>query len=161
PAFARPALRRPQRPLYPRPPDNTTNSIISDDATRHRRGTAAMKITNEVLEAHLNCKYKGHLKLAGESGTKSDYEAMTTEARQESREEAVANLLARFPDASRGVTVTAALLKVGKPLLADATLEDDALSIRFDALKRADGASKLGGHHYLPVLHVHGDKVGK
>ena len=36
-----------------------------------------MKITNEVLEGYLNCKTKGHLKLAGETGTKSDYEAMT------------------------------------------------------------------------------------
>ena len=35
------------------------------------------------------------------------------------------------------------------------------MSIRFDGLKRADGASKLGIHHYLPVLHNHGDKVGR
>ena len=35
------------------------------------------------------------------------------------------------------------------------------MSIRLDALKRADGASKLGEHHYLPVLHNHGDKVGR
>jgi predicted RecB family nuclease len=35
------------------------------------------------------------------------------------------------------------------------------MSIRLDALKKADGTSKLGGHHYLPVLHGHGDKVGK
>ncbi len=35
------------------------------------------------------------------------------------------------------------------------------MSLRFDALKRADGASKLGDHHYLPVLHNHGDKVGR
>jgi outer membrane protease len=41
---------------------------------------AARKITNEVLEAHVNCKTKGHLKLAGRSGTMSDYEAMTAEA---------------------------------------------------------------------------------
>jgi hypothetical protein len=33
----------------------------------------AMKITNEVLEGFLNCKTKGHLKLARETGTKSDY----------------------------------------------------------------------------------------
>ena len=39
-----------------------------------------MKITKEVLEAHLNCKFKGHLKLAVEVGTRSDYEAMTTAA---------------------------------------------------------------------------------
>ena len=45
-----------------------------------------MKITNEILEAHLNCKTKGNLKLVGETGTKSDYEAMTEAACRESRE---------------------------------------------------------------------------
>ena len=47
-----------------------------------------MKITNEALEAYLSCKTKGHLELAGECGVVSDYEAMTTEARRISREEA-------------------------------------------------------------------------
>src|SRR5260370_1019588 len=36
---------------------------------------------------------RGHLKLAGESGTQSDYETMTKAARQASREEAVAKLV--------------------------------------------------------------------
>ena len=49
-----------------------------------------MTITNDIIESHLNCKVKGHLKLAGECGIKSDYEAMTTAARQASREEAIA-----------------------------------------------------------------------
>ena len=75
----------------------------------------AMKITNEVLEAHLNCKSKGHLKLAGEVGTRSDYEAMTTAARAASREQALAKLVARFGEgaACRGTAVTAATLKQG------------------------------------------------
>jgi hypothetical protein len=29
-----------------------------------------MKITNEILEGYLNCKTKGHLKLASEVGTR-------------------------------------------------------------------------------------------
>jgi predicted RecB family nuclease len=120
-----------------------------------------MKITNEVLEAYLNCKYKGHLKLAGESGTPSDYEAMVSAAKATSREEAVAKLVAPFPDARRGVAITVATLETGTLLLADATLEDDDVSLRFAALKRADGTSKLGDHHYLPVLHVHSDKMGR
>ena len=33
----------------------------------------ATKITRAIIESYLNCKYKGHLKLAGEGGTKSDY----------------------------------------------------------------------------------------
>src|SRR5262245_51384730 len=105
-----------------------------------------MKITNEVLEAYLACKTKARLKLAGESGTRSDYEAMTAEARLASREAAVAKLVARFPDAHRGVPVTAPTLKEGKPLLADVTLEDEVLSLRLDALKRVEADSKLGGH---------------
>jgi hypothetical protein len=55
----------------------------------------ATKITRDVIESYLNCKYKGHLKLTGESGTISDYEAMTTAARASSREQALTRLAAR------------------------------------------------------------------
>src|SRR5262249_28475202 len=126
-------------------------------------GGSAMKITREVLEGSLNCKTKGHLKLIGESGSRSDYEAMTTAAALASREVVLAKLVARFGEgeACLGLPVTAETRKQGLPFLVDAVLEDRTLSIRFDALKKADGASKLGSHHYLPVLHVHGDKVGR
>jgi predicted RecB family nuclease len=121
----------------------------------------ATKITREIIESYLNCKYKGHLKLAGERGTQSDYETMTAAARQASREEALAKLVVRFgeDDACREMAVTAATLKQGKTLLADAELADEDLSLRFDALKRAVGPSQLGNHHYLPVLHQHADKA--
>src|SRR5437764_10344750 len=123
----------------------------------------AMKITNEILEGYLNCKTKGHLKLVGETGTKSDFEAMTEAASQASRELSLASLVTRYGEGNvcRWTAVTVATLRQGAPLLADAILEDDGMSIRFDGLKRADGASKLGGHHYVPVLHNHGDKVGR
>lgn len=122
-----------------------------------------VKITNEILECYLNCKTKGHLKLAGEEGTKSEYEAMTTAANQASRAAALAKLVVRFGEATscQGLTVTAATLKQGAPLLVDAVIEDDCATIRLDALKRTDGDSKLGDHHYLPVLHNHGDKVDR
>jgi hypothetical protein len=55
-----------------------------------------VKITREVLEGYLSCRYKGHLKLAGQAGTLSDYEAMTSAAKAESREVALAKLVARF-----------------------------------------------------------------
>jgi predicted RecB family nuclease len=122
-----------------------------------------MKITNEFLEAYLTCKTKGHLKLVGETGTKSDYEVMTEAASRASRELSLAEVIARYGDgnAYRGTAITAAMLKRGATLLAEAIVEDDGMSIRFDGLKRADGASKLGGHHYVPVLHNHGDKIGR
>jgi hypothetical protein len=123
----------------------------------------AMRITNEILEAYLNCKTKGYLKLVGETGTKSDYETMTEAASRASRELSLAGIVARYGEGHsyRGTAITAAGLKQGTSLLSDAIIEDDGMTIRFDALKRADGASKLGGHHYVPVLHNHGDKVGR
>ena len=73
----------------------------------------AMRITNEVLEAYLNCKTKGYLKLVGETGTKSDYEAMTEAASQASREVSLAGIVARYGEgnAHRGAAITAAMLK--------------------------------------------------
>lgn len=41
-----------------------------------------MKITNEVLDSYLDCKTKGHLKLAGEHGKPVDSEEMTKAASQ-------------------------------------------------------------------------------
>jgi predicted RecB family nuclease len=122
----------------------------------------ATKITREILEGWLNCKTKGHLKLAGECGTPSDYEAMTTETRRASREVALAKLAARFGvEDCRGKAVAVTTLKQGPPLLVDIDIEDDNLSLRFDGLKRGDGPSRLGDHHYVPVLQFHGDKGGK
>ena len=58
----------------------------------------ATRITRNIIESYLNCKYKGHLKLAGESGTRSDYEGMTAAGSEASRAEALAGLVARFGD---------------------------------------------------------------
>jgi hypothetical protein len=43
------------------------------------------KITRDVLESYLNCKYKGHLKLTGQRGVKCDYETLLMERRAEVR----------------------------------------------------------------------------
>lgn len=121
------------------------------------------KITNEFLEGYLNCRFKGHLKLVGESGVKSDYEETTQAAGKVSRETALAKLIAWFGegDACRGVPVTAATLNQESPLLVDTTLDDDGISLRLDALKRVDGTSNLGDYHYRPDLHIHGNNVGR
>jgi predicted RecB family nuclease len=121
-----------------------------------------VKITTEILEACLHCKLKGHLKLAGRCGTRSEYEEMTREAQMVSRQEALAHLIARFSggDGYQG-SATVSVLKQGAPLLADIAIEDECLSLRLDALMRVDGASELGAHHYAPVLHCHGPKVGR
>jgi hypothetical protein len=47
----------------------------------------ATKITRDIIESYLNCKYKGYLKLSGESGKQSDYDTMTYAAKASSREQ--------------------------------------------------------------------------
>ncbi len=117
----------------------------------------AAKITRDVVESHLRCRYKSHLKLAGERGERSDYELMLDASRDEVRLKAVARLLAQHGEGEvvRDVPLTAAALRAGPPIVLD------ALSLHFDGLKKADGASDLGGFHYLPVLFHEGRKVGK
>ena len=40
---------------------------------------ADRKITLDVLRGYLNCPYLAHLRLAGQTGTKSDYETAIAE----------------------------------------------------------------------------------
>src|SRR5947209_6259255 len=112
------------------------------------------KLTNDVLESRLKCKYKAHLKMAGEQGQPHDYELMLKDSREHVHTAATAKLLARHlgQEIPQGLPLTAELLKRGLPLLLGTTFEDSDLSIRFDALLRMEGKSRLGGFHYAPVL---------
>ena len=123
----------------------------------------ATKITRQILEAYLNCKTKAHLKLAGQQGIVSDYEALLISTRQEVRQQAIGKILARNPEGevARDIILTAAALGEGPSFVLNATLEDDLLSLSFDGLKRVDGPSKLGDFHYVPMLFHEGQKVGK
>jgi predicted RecB family nuclease len=123
----------------------------------------ATKITRQILEAYLNCKTKAHLKLAGQQGNVSDYEAMLISNRHDVRQQAIDKILARTPESEvvRDVPLTAATLRAGSSFVLNATLEDDLLSVSFDGLKRVDGPSKLGAFHYVPMLFHESRKVGK
>jgi predicted RecB family nuclease len=121
------------------------------------------KITRDVLESYLNCKYKGHLKLTSQQGSKSDYETLLTEMRAEVRLAAIDKIFARHPgeEIPRNIPLTTSALKQGAPFLLDATLEDDLVSLVFDGLKKVEGPSKLGDSHYIPMLFHEGEQVRK
>jgi predicted RecB family nuclease len=121
------------------------------------------KITRDIIESHLNCKYKGHLKLAGQQGTRSQYKLLLDESRDVVRRRAIDKILAQHlgQEVERDVGLTAAALKWGAAFLLNATLEDEHLSLAFDGLKRMPGSSKLGDFHYVPVLFFEGRQVRK
>src|SRR5215472_8336508 len=110
----------------------------------------ATKITREILESYLSCKTKAHLKLAGQPGSRSDYEEMLAAIRVEVRQMAIGKILARYSEEeiARDIPLTAVALRPGPSYVLGATLEDDRLSLGFDGLKQVNGPSKLGDFHY-------------
>jgi predicted RecB family nuclease len=112
------------------------------------------RLTADLLEAFLHCRYKGHLKQAGQMGTRSDHEILTAEQRAVVRQQAIEQITTRHVDGEviSAVPLTTSTLKQGATIVLDAILEDDTFSLRFDGLKKADGPSKLGDYHYVPVL---------
>jgi predicted RecB family nuclease len=119
-------------------------------------------ITRDILEAYLNCKYKGYLRLAGQTGMSSAYEVLMQEIRVETLKKAEAKLSARYGGGEplRGVRIDFACLKQGVPLILDGLIQDDGLSLRVDGLIRIDGPSRLGNFQYVPVLIHEREKIG-
>ncbi len=91
-------------------------------------------ITRDILESHLQCPTKGHLKFAGEHGAASDYASLLAELREEVRTKAIAQVLSRHKEGQvlRHVRADADLLARGPTYLLDATAEDDGLSLTLD-----------------------------
>src|SRR4051812_20753484 len=120
-------------------------------------------ITRDILEAYLNCHYKGYLKLIGERGTKCDYEVMATEVRQELRRRASEGLVRRYrgEDILRAPVITPATLGAGPPLILDAVVENGGVSLGFDGLKRGGDPPPGGGDHYIPGVVVEGGEGGE
>jgi predicted RecB family nuclease len=123
----------------------------------------AIKITRDVVEAYLNCKYKAHLTLAGQRGVISNYESWLSETRKRVSHIGTNTLVAQCKDGEvlRGVVLTSSVLKQGAPLILQAVIEDERLAIVFDALQKLPGPSELGDFHYIPVLFHETEKLGR
>ena len=123
----------------------------------------ATKITREVLESHLRCKTKAYLKLGGQQGKVSDYEAMLIAKRHDCVIKPSQGFSTKYTggEVARDLPMTTATLQTGPLIILDATLDDEWLSLVFDGLKRVDGSSKLGDFHYVPMLFHEGRKIGK
>src|SRR5690242_14969021 len=106
----------------------------------------AARITGDVLDSYVLCKYKGYLKLLGQLGAKSDYETLLAAIRSEVRLNAIDKLRIQNQGSRvvSDVLLTTSALERGAPFLLDATMEDDLLSFSFEGLKKVPGASKLG-----------------
>jgi predicted RecB family nuclease len=117
-------------------------------------------ITREILEAYLNCRYKGDLKMSGQVGMPSDYEVLMKEIRAETLKRAEVKLAARYGgEPLRGVRIDFACLKRGVPLILDGLIQADGVSLQVDGLIRIDEPSRLGDFQYAPVLIHEREKI--
>ncbi len=123
----------------------------------------ATKLTSEVVESYLNCKFKAHLKLAAQAGTKSEFEILLLEARDRVKRKAIDKIVANLSadEIERDVVLSTSTLKRGASYVFDAVLDNDQMLLVFDGLKRAHGPSKLGAFHYLPVLFHGTERPGR
>jgi predicted RecB family nuclease len=121
------------------------------------------RITRNIIESYLSCKYKAHLTLAGQRGTRSDYELLLAESREVVRRRATDKILGRYSadGIERDVRLTPTALKRGVTFFLNSSLEDDSLNLAFDGLQRVPGTSRLGDFHYAPVLFAVGRQVCK
>jgi len=104
------------------------------------------KISRDVLADYLNCKYKAHLKMAGQRDTPSQYETPLSDITQGLTERVTEKILAQTENGEflRHQPLTRHLLKQGTLYILDATAEDNDLSLHFDGLKRIDGSLNIG-----------------
>ena len=76
------------------------------------------KITRTLFAAYLDCKFKGHLKLLGQRGVKSDYETYLDESQKQIRRGAIESILGTSKSTlSDDVVLRTSVLKSGMPFL--------------------------------------------
>jgi predicted RecB family nuclease len=119
-------------------------------------------ITREVLEDHLSCRYKGHLRLTGVRADPSPYQSLRLRDRLGVRERAIAAIRGGVEpgQVASDLALSVAVLRRGAAHLLDVRAEDEGLSLSFDGLRRVSGRSLLGDFHYAPVLYHEGERVG-
>src|SRR6266571_6740309 len=84
------------------------------------------KITQDILESYVFCKYKGYLQWTGEHGQLSDYALFLTRSRDAVRHTAMATMLAQHHQDHivRGLLLTTAVLRQGPLFVLEARVED-------------------------------------
>src|SRR5262245_39067861 len=120
------------------------------------RKAMAARISSQIIECFLKCRYKAALKLTGEAGDESAFELFERECKASALDRARRTLAA---GAVQNISLSSSILAQGAELILCAHLDDSEVSIHFDALQRVDGFSQVGAFHYQPVLIVAREKI--
>lgn len=117
------------------------------------------RITREVLEAYVHCKYKAHLVLKGQPGTTSEYAELRAARMATVRETAITTLIRQHAseEVATGIALNPAILTRNLPVIIEGVVGEGSFAI--DGLQRVPGASSLGHFHYIPLLFAEGYRL--
>lgn len=120
-------------------------------------------ISDSLLWAYLQCKYKSYLMLREHTPHGNPYEDHQARLDETYCAGAEAKLLSPVGEANalRVQTPTLSDLQLGRELLLNAALQTDDLNSTFHALKKHPGESQVGTFHYGPVLYCRSRNPGK
>ena len=112
------------------------------------------RITDDVIDALQHCRLKAYFQLLGEQGTPSEYEKLLIEQRASQQPKTIEKIRRDYGETQLATDLKLSVgdLRKGAAFIIGAFLEDDRYSVHFDAVRKIDGPSALGGFRYEPVL---------
>jgi predicted RecB family nuclease len=122
-----------------------------------------MKITNEIFESFLNCKYKAHLKATAKIGTLTNFENFSKRLLAENMDVYYKKLSSKYSTKRFwGLSVLSLdTLGVGYDYLFNIIIETDILVTKITALEKIPQASSLGNFSYIPISLTPKHKIQK
>lgn len=112
------------------------------------------RITDDVIDALQHCRSKAYFHLRGEQGSQSGYEKLLVELQANPRSKPIEKIRRDYSEKeiATDLNLSAVSLREGAAFVLGASLEDERYAVHFDALRKIDGPSALGGFRYEPVL---------
>jgi predicted RecB family nuclease len=112
------------------------------------------RITRDVIENYLDCRYKAYLKLAGHEGfTRDDpRQILDVDSRLPLTSVGNARPVHIKDQAAKFVDLTPSFLSKGASRILDGVFQTDLISLHVEGLQRAAGSSTIGNFHYLPFV---------
>ncbi|MGD0463437.1 MAG: TM0106 family RecB-like putative nuclease [Tepidisphaeraceae bacterium] len=122
-----------------------------------------MKITNQLFDAFIRCKFKFHLLATGHKGVTAEYGQLLEDLDRKYRQEAILRLQQQS-SASQVVNNPASIVDAqteGSELMLDVALANDQFSVDSVVLKKIADDGRLGRPAYAPMLFFQREKISR
>jgi predicted RecB family nuclease len=122
-----------------------------------------MKITEQLFNAFIRCKYKMQLLATGHHGAVSPYETLLRDLDRKFQETQISSLLQSIPPAQiiRRPDSPPDAQSKGPEFVVGLAIENDQFSVDALTLKKLPGERSRGRREYAPLLFIHRKKINR